>query len=197
MSGETLSVSQVLALAKQVLEDGTGPVWVEGELTGFKRHQPSGHLYFDMKDGRGRISCVMWRDGARRLRFDPADGILVRAHGRLGIYEIQGRLQLYADALEPAGLGALQAALEALKRDWRRKGSSRRSASAPCRSILERIGVVTSSSGAAVRDVLRVLGERWPIAEVILRPCAVQRSGRGGADRRSARGYRPRARRWI
>jgi exodeoxyribonuclease VII large subunit len=174
VSGETLSVSQVLALAKQVLEDGTGPVWVEGELTGFKRHQPSGHLYFDMKDGRGRISCVMWRDGARRLRFDPVDGLLVRAHGRLGIYEIQGRLQLYADALEPAGLGALQAALEALKQRLAQEGLFEAERKRPLPRYPQRIGVVTSSSGAAVRDVLRVLGERWPVADVVLRPCAVQ-----------------------
>lgn len=132
MNGATLSVSQVLALAKQVLEDGTGPVWVEGELTGFKRHQPSGHLYFDMKDGRGRISCVMWRETAKRLRFEPMDGLVVRAHGRLGIYEVQGRLQLYADALEPAGLGALQAALEALKQRLAAEGLFSRIESGLC-----------------------------------------------------------------
>jgi exodeoxyribonuclease VII large subunit len=174
VSVETLSVSQLLTLAKQVLEDGTGPVWVEGELTGFKRHQPSGHLYFDMKDARGRISCVMWRDAAKRLRFDPADGIQVRAHGRLGIYEVQGRLQLYADALEPAGLGALQAALEALKQRLAEDGlfAAERKRALP--RYPHRIGVVTSGSGAAWRDVLRVLGERWPIAEVVFRPCAVQ-----------------------
>jgi exodeoxyribonuclease VII large subunit len=174
VTAETLSVSQLLALAKQVLEDATGPVWVEGELTGFKRHQPSGHLYFDMKDARGRISCVMWRDAARRLRFDPTDGLLVRAHGRLGIYEVQGRLQLYADGLEPAGMGALQAALEALKQKLAAEGlfASERKRALP--KMPQRIGVVTSMSGAAVRDVLRVLAERWPLAEVVLRPCAVQ-----------------------
>jgi exodeoxyribonuclease VII large subunit len=174
VSGETLSVSQLLALAKQAIEDGTGPVWVEGELTGFKRHQPSGHLYFDMKDAKGRISCVMWRDGARRLRFDPADGLMVRVHGRLGLYEVQGRLQLYADALEPAGLGALQAALEALKRRLADEGLFAAERKRPLPRYPERVGVVTSSSGAAVRDVVRVLGERWPVAEVVLRPCAVQ-----------------------
>lgn len=174
MTAETLSVSQLLAFAKQVLEDATGPVWVEGELTGFKRHQPSGHLYFDMKDARGRISCVMWRDAARRLRFEPADGLLVRAHGRLGIYEVQGRLQLYADALEPAGMGALQAALEALKQKLAAEGLFAGERKRLLPKMPQMIGVVTSSSGAAVRDVLRVLGERWPLAEVVLRPCAVQ-----------------------
>ena len=115
MSVEVLTVTQAIARVREVIEEGTGPFWVDGELSGFKRHLPSGHLYFDLKDGRSRISCVMWREQARRLRFEPADGMQLRAHGRFGVYEVQGRLQLYADALEPAGLGELQAALERLK----------------------------------------------------------------------------------
>jgi exodeoxyribonuclease VII large subunit len=174
MSMETLSVSEVLALAKRAIDVGTGPVWVVGEVSGFKRHQPSGHLYFDMKDGRGRISCVQWRDSARKLRFDPLDGMLVRAHGRLGVYESQGRLQLYVDALEPAGIGELQAALEALKARLAAEGLFDPSRKRPLPPYPRRIGLATSNSGAAVRDVIRVLGERWPVAEVILRPCAVQ-----------------------
>ncbi len=177
MNNESLSVSQVLALAKEALERGTKPFWVEGELTGFKRHQPSGHLYFDLKDSRGRISCVQWRDSARRIRFEPADGMLVRAHGSLGIYEVQGRLQLYVDSLEPAGLGELQAALERLKLRLAEEGlfASERKRSLPEYPTL--IGVATSSTGAAVRDILRVLGERWPFAGIVLRPCQVQGEG--------------------
>jgi len=174
---ETLSVSEVLALAKRVLDSGTGPVWVSGELSGFKRHQPSGHLYFDMKDGRGRLSCVEWRESARRLRFDPVDGMLVRAHGRLGIYEPQGRLQLYVDSLEPAGIGELQAALDALKARLAAEGLFDSARKRPLPSYPRKIGLATSDSGAAVRDVLRVLKERWPVAEVVLRPCAVQGEG--------------------
>ncbi|MBD3162950.1 MAG: exodeoxyribonuclease VII large subunit, partial [Candidatus Eisenbacteria bacterium] len=171
---EILTVSEALALAKDAIEIGVGPLWVDGELSGFKRHRPSGHLYFDLKDNRGRVSCVMWRERARRLRFDPTDGMQVRVHGRFGIYEVQGRLQVYADALEPAGLGELQAALERLKTRLAEEGlfaSERKRALPPFPSV---IGVATSDSGAALRDVLRVLGQRWPIAEVLLRPCAVQ-----------------------
>lgn len=174
MSEGTLSVSEVLALAKRAIDAGTGAVWVIGEISGFKRHQPSGHLYFDMKDGRGRIACVQWKENARRVRFTPADGMLVRAHGRLGIYESQGRLQLYIDAMEPAGIGELQAALEALKARLAAEGIFDAARKRPLPPYPRKIGLVTSSSGAAVKDVMRVLGERWPIAEVILRPCAVQ-----------------------
>lgn len=151
-----------------------------GELSGFKRHHPSGHLYFDLKDPQGRISCVQWRDSARRLRFEPADGMEVRAHGRLGIYEVQGRLQLYVDALEPSGLGELQAALERLKARLAAEGLFDPARKRPIPPYPERIGVATSATGAAVRDILRVLGERWPVAEVILRPCPVQ--GEGAAE---------------
>lgn len=180
MSPETLTVSQVLALAKEAIEQGTGPVWVAGELTGFKRHQPSGHLYFDLKDGKGRVSCVQWRDSARKIRFEPADGMQVRAHGSLGIYEVQGRLQLYVDALEPAGLGELQAALERLKARLAEEGLFAAERKRPIPAFPEKIGVATSATGAAVRDILRVLGERWPFAEVVLRPCQVQ--GEGAAE---------------
>ncbi len=180
MSEATLTVTQILAIAKEAIEEGTGPVWVMGELSGFKRHQPSGHLYFDMKDGRCRISCVQWRDTARRLRFEPQDGMLVRVHGRLGVYEAQGRMQLYADALEPAGLGELQAALERLKAKLAEEGlfAAERKRPLPCYPL--RIGVATSGTGAAVADILRVLGARWPVAEVVLRPCQVQ--GEGAAE---------------
>jgi len=144
VSPEALSVSEVLALAKQVLEEGTGPVWVTGELSGFKRHQPSGHLYFDLKDGRSRLSCVQWREQAKRLRFEPADGMLVRAHGRLGIYEVQGRLQLYVDSLEPAGLGALQAALEVLKNQLAQEGLFANERKRALPSFPQRIGVANA-----------------------------------------------------
>jgi exodeoxyribonuclease VII large subunit len=174
MSARTLTVSEVLALAKKVIDEGTGPVWVTGEISGFKRHQPSGHLYFDMKDGRGRICCVQWRESARRLRFDPVDGLLVRAHGRLGLYEAQGRLQLYVDALEPAGIGELQAALERLKTRLLAEGLFDSGRKRPLPPYPRAIGLATSDSGAAVRDVLHVLKERWPVALVHLRPCAVQ-----------------------
>jgi len=180
MSGEVLSVSQLLALAKDAIETGTEPAWVAGEITGCKRHQPSGHLYFDLKDSKTRVACVMWRDAARKLRFEPADGIEVRAHGSLGIYEVQGRLQLYVDAIEPAGLGELQAALERLKARLAEEGLFALERKRPLPPFPEKIGVVTSPTGAAVRDITRVLGERWPLAEVILSPCQVQ--GEGAAE---------------
>ena len=174
MSRDGLTVSEALALAKDAIDAGVGPLRVDGELSGFKRHRPSGHLYFDLKDARSRLSCVMWREAARRLRFEPADGMLVRAQGRFGIYEVQGRLQLYAEALEPAGLGDLHAALERLKERLAAEGLFATERKRPLPRFPERIGVATSDSGAAIRDILRVLGQRWPVAEVVLRPCAVQ-----------------------
>lgn len=170
-------MTQALLMAKEAIDRSIGPVWVEGEISGFKRHHPSGHLYFELKDGRSRISCVQWRDSARRLRFEPLDGVLVRAHGRLGIYEVQGKLQLYVDALEPAGLGALQAALEKLKGRLAAEGlfDPGRKRSLPAFPM--KIGLATSSTGAAIKDMLRVLNERWPVAEVVLRPCQVQGDG--------------------
>lgn len=179
MSGECLSVSQALSLAKEAIEEGIGPLWVEGELSGFKRHSPSGHLYFDLKDARGRISCVMWRAKGARLRFEPVDGMQIRANGRLGIYEVQGRLQLYVESLEPAGLGELQAALERLKARLAEEGLFDLDRKRPLPKYPEQIGVVTSSAGAAVRDIFRVLEERWPIARIVFRPCAVQGEGAG------------------
>ncbi|MFB3909855.1 MAG: exodeoxyribonuclease VII large subunit [Candidatus Eisenbacteria bacterium] len=187
MPDQTLQVSDLLALAKGALDRGTGPVWVVGELTGFRRHQPSGHLYFEMKDGKGRICCVQWRDSARRIRFSPADGMQVRAHGRLGIYEPQGRLQLYVDTLLPAGFGELQAALERLKQRLAAEGLFAPERKRPIPRYPLAIGVATSPAGAAVRDILRVLGERWPVAEVWLCPCAVQGEGAAAEIVRSLR----------
>jgi hypothetical protein len=148
-------------------------------LTGFKRHHPSGHLYYDMKDSRGRVSCVQWRDSAKRLRFEPADGMQVRAHGSLGIYEVQGRLQLYVDALQPSGLGELQAALERLKARLAEEGLFAPERKRAIPAFPGMIGVITSPTGAAVRDIFRVLRERWPVAEIIFRPCQVQGEGAG------------------
>ncbi len=174
MRPEAIRVSDLLLLAKKAIEAGTGPVWVVGEISSFKRHLPSGHLYFDLKDGNARISCVSWKETARRMRFDPQDGLLVRAHGTLGIYEVQGRLQFYVDGMEPAGIGELQAAFEALKRRLADEGLFDEARKVPLPRYPHRIGLATSPAGAAIRDVLRVLKERWPLAEVIFHPCAVQ-----------------------
>ncbi len=180
MNGESLTVTQAVGLAKRAIEEGVAPLWVEGELSGFKRHLRSGHLYFDLKDAHSRVSCVMWRDSARRLRFDPSDGLSVRAHGRFGVYDVQGRLQIYADALEPAGLGELAAALERLKARLAAEGLFDPERKRPLPVYPSRIGVATSPTGAAIRDILRVLGARWPTAEVVHFACSVQGSQAAG-----------------
>lgn len=187
MRPEAIRVSELMQIAKAAIEEGTGPVWVVGEISGFKRHFPSGHLYFDLKDGNARIACVAWKEMARRLRFEPQDGLLVRAHGRLGIYEVQGRLQFYADAMEPAGIGELQAAFELLKRRLSAEGLFDEDRKIPLPRFPARIGVATSPAGAAIRDVLRVLKERWPVAEVVIHPCAVQGSEAAGEIVRALR----------
>jgi exodeoxyribonuclease VII large subunit len=171
-----LSVSALSARLKGVIERSFAGVVVEGEISNFRRWS-SGHLYFTLKDDFAQIRAVMFRTTVRQLRFRPEDGLRVVARGRISLYEVKGEYQIICDALEPHGLGALQAAFDDLKRRLQAEGLFDQSRKRPLPVLPRRIGVVTSLDGAAVRDVLRVLTARYPSARVVIRPARVQGEG--------------------
>lgn len=157
-----MSVAHAVRVARRVLEEQIGPLWIEGETTSVSRPS-SGHVYFALKDQRAQIRAVMWRADARRLKFRLQDGQQLRVHGHMSLYERDGKFQLYVRYAEPAGLGADALALEQLKRKLAAEGlfDPARKRSLP--RLPRRIGVVTSKSGAAVRDIIRTVHRRFPI----------------------------------
>ena len=148
-------------------------VWVQGEISNLSR-PASGHVYFTLKDSGAALRCVMWKGDAARLRFAPQDGSAVEAHGRIGIYEVSGQYQLYADNLRPLGEGALYQEFLRLKALLEAEGLFDQSRKRPIPELPHRIGIVTSSTGAALRDMLQTLQRRMPLAEVILASTPVQ-----------------------
>ncbi len=152
-----------------VLQD----IWVEGEISNVSR-PASGHVYFTLKDAGAALRCVMWKSSAGRLDLTLGDGLAVACHGKIGVYEVSGQYQLYVDRITPAGEGALYQEFLRLKAELEADGlfdASRKKLIPP---QPRRIGIVTSESGAALRDVLNTLRRRLPLAEVILAPSAVQ-----------------------
>ena len=171
-----LSVSALTGLIKGTLAEAFPALWVKGELTGFKRYG-SGHLYFSLKDEGAVLGCVMWKGRAGRLAFEPQDGLEVEAFGAISVYEPQGRYQLVVDELRPAGVGALLLALEDLKKRLAAEGLFDAARKPPLPRYPARIGLVTSPSGAAVRDLVKVLRARWPSIGIVLAPVRVQGEG--------------------
>ena len=166
------SVSDLVRAAARTIEGRFGMVSVEGEISNFSAPR-SGHLYFTLKDSEAQLPSVMFRSQAERLKFQPHDGLVVRARGRCSIFEGQGKFQLYVDALEPAGLGALQLAFEQLKKKLAAEGLFDPARKRPLPRWPGRIGIVTSPTGAAVRDILRI-AERRGRARFLVSPCQVQ-----------------------
>jgi len=166
------SVSQLVQLASRAVEARFGDVWVEGEVSNLKKPS-SGHLYFTLKDARAQLAVVMFRAAASRLRFQLEDGQKLRCRGKLCIYDAQGRFQLTAEHAEPDGAGALQVAFEQLKRKLEGEGLFDPAKKKPLPRLPRRIAVVTSLTGAALRDILRVLHDRCPV-HVTVCPTAVQ-----------------------
>lgn len=178
MSAHTnvLTVTQLNTYVKSILEGDRNlqVVYVQGEISNFTDHYRSGHLYFSLKDSGGVIKAVMFAGNARRLRFKPEDGMKVLVCGKVSLYEVTGQYQFYVNELQPVGAGALAIAFEQLKNRLEKEGlfaEERKKALPRCP---ERIGVVTSPTGAAVRDILNILSRRWPLSEVILCPVLVQ-----------------------
>ncbi len=156
---------------------------VSGEIRDFKRHT-SGHCYFSLKDESGILPCVMWASKCRNVKFSPEDGIAVLATGHIDVYMVGGKYQLYVDKLEPAGVGALQLAFEQMVKKLRDKGFFDEVRKKPLPAYPERIGIVTSESGAAVHDIVDSIRGRWPCVKLFLYPVSVQ--GEGASDKIAA-----------
>ena len=169
------SVSEVSAYLKDLLESdhNLADLWVQGEISNFSQPR-SGHLYFTLKDASAALKCVMWRNMAQRLQFLLRDGDAVEVHGSLSVYEAGGQYQLYADLIRPVGEGALYQEFLRLKAQLEAEGlfDPERKRSIP--EWPRRIGIVTSPTGAALRDMLNTLRRRYPLVKVILAPTAVQ-----------------------
>ncbi len=171
----TLSVTEVNHYVKQLLD--TDPllsrVTVRGEISNYKMY-PSGHHYFTLKDAESSLRCVMFRSAAARLRFRPENGMAVTGSGRISVFPRDGAYQFYVEALHPEGAGDLQVAFAQLKEKLEKEGLFDPAHKKPLPRYPGRIAVITSSAGAAVRDIIRVLGKRWPLAEVLVLPVRVQ-----------------------
>ena len=169
-------VSEITERIGDLLENAFRDVWIEGEVSNYHAAQ-SGHLYFTLKDARSQIRCVCFRDQVRGLKFRPEDGLHVTVRGSLGVYEPRGEYQIYVSHIEPVGLGALQLAFEQLKKRLQDEGLFDEARKKPLPVLPRCIGVVTSPTGAAIRDILRVLKRRFANVHVQLYPVKVQGEG--------------------
>jgi exodeoxyribonuclease VII large subunit len=178
-SRQALSVTQLVRMVSDTLEANLGEFWVTGEVSN-ARIPASGHLYFTLKDDRSAISVVMFRGALSRLRFTVEDGMAMVVRGRVNVFEVRGALQVIASAMEPRGVGALQVAFEQLKRRLEAEGLFDAARKRPLPFLPRTVGVVTARGGAGLRDILRVMLDRFPNLHVIVRPAKVQ--GEGAAD---------------
>ncbi len=174
-----LTISELTHDLKEVLENIFQDVWVEGEISNL-RSPGSGHSYFSLKDAQSTLRCVLFRNAGARLKFALSDGMQVIASGRIGIYGRDGQYQLYVDTLQPKGAGALQMAFEQLKARLAQEGLFDEARKKSLPFLPGTIGVVTSPTGAVIRDILQVLERRFPRAHVVINPVRVQ--GQGAAE---------------
>lgn len=173
---QVLTVTELTTKVRRLIEKEVGQVWVTGEVTNL-RIQSSGHSYFTIKDGGAQLNCVLFRGEAAANREFLQDGQKLILQGDLTVYEARGQYQLIVRAIEPQGIGALQAAFEKLKRKLQAEGLFAQERKRPLPRFPQRIGLVTSPTGAAIRDVLHVIERRQPSLKVILAPCRVQGEG--------------------
>jgi len=174
------SVSSLLQATKALLDVEFGTVWVEGEISNLAR-PASGHLYFTLKDDKAQVRCALFRAQRTRISVEPENGLLVKARVRVSLYEPRGDFQLIVDTLEPAGVGALQQAFEALKLKLLNEGLFASEAKQALPDLPKRIGVITSPSGAVIHDILTTLRRRFPAIQVLVVPVPVQ--GAGAAEK--------------
>src|SRR6476660_6623423 len=153
---KVLTVAELTRSIRGLLETKFGAVWVQGEISNYKPH-PNGHQYFTLKDQRAAIACVIWRDTMAPLKQPLVDGAQVQVYGTVTVFEARGQYQLSVQILQPRGVGLLQAKFEALKRKLQAEGLFAPERKRPLPKFPHRIGIVTSPSGAAVRDILNVL----------------------------------------
>ena len=171
MEGQIYTVSEVNGFIKNVI-DGIpqlSGIYIRGELSNYKIY-PSGHHYFTLKDGEGALRCVMFKGSAMKLRFRPENGMQVIAYGRISVFPRDGAYQLYCSQLSPDGVGDLYVAFEQLKDKLYREGLFDEGHKKPLPRYPQRIAIVTSSAGAAIHDMIRILRRRYPIARVLLLP---------------------------
>jgi len=175
-TNSAISVSQLTAQIKNILEGEFDSIWVSGEISNFKHHY-SGHMYFTLKDDSAEIKVVMFKGFNQYLRFKPEDGMQVLANGKLSVYEQRGQYQLILKQLEPSGIGTLYLAFEALKKQLAEEGlfDSDRKMELP--KYPNTVGVITSQSGAAVQDIFQILERRAPFVDIVLRATKVQGEG--------------------
>jgi exodeoxyribonuclease VII large subunit len=175
-TSKVLTVSELTRSIRGTLETKFGAVWVQGEISNYKLH-PSGHQYFTLKDARAQIACVIFRNTMPPLRQPLADGAQVQVYGQVSVFEARGQYQLSVQILQPRGLGLLQAKFEALKRKLEAEGLFAAVRKRPLPKFPRRIGIVTSPSSAAIRDILNVLKRRAPWLEILINPVRVQGTG--------------------
>ncbi len=175
-SRSILSVSELNQIVKGALERELDYFWVVGEISNF-RVPPSGHCYFTLKDDNSQLSAVMFRSYAQGLGFQPENGMEALCFGRISLYPARGDLQLYVETVEPKGQGALYLAFEQLKKRLWEEGLCNEERKKPLPVLPRSIGIVTSPRGAALRDMLRILGDRFPERRIVIRPVKVQGEG--------------------
>lgn len=171
-----VSVSELNTFIKMLLESAPtlNDVYVKGEISNFKNHISSGHFYFSLKDKDSQIKAVMFRSSASKMKFVPENGMMVVAHGRVASYVRDGQYQLYADSMEPDGVGALYIAFEQLKQRLAAQGVFAPEKKKSLPKIPKTIGVITSPTGAAVRDIINIATRRFPFAKIVVYPALVQ-----------------------
>jgi exodeoxyribonuclease VII large subunit len=175
---QVLTVSELNATIRDLLENELQNVWVEGEISN-ARVWNTGHMYFTLKDGASQIKAVMFRSAVRYLKFKPEDGLKVVARGKVSVYDPKGEYQIICEHMEPKGLGSLQQAFEQLKKKLAAEGLFDQARKRPLPALPRRIGLVTSIDGAALRDMIRVLRRRYPNAHLVISPTRVQGEGAG------------------
>ncbi len=173
---QVYTVAELTARVRDVLEQQVPPFWVEGEISNL-RVPGSGHAYFTLKDDQAQIRAVLFRNRLRRIRFEPADGLHVVAFGSLEVYAPRGEYQMVVELMEPKGLGALQVAFEQLKARLQTEGLFDAGRKRPLPRFPRKIGIVTSPTGAAIRDMLRVIARRFGDLHIVVRPVRVQGEG--------------------
>ena len=176
---QVLTVSQLTAKIRDLLARNFTDIWVEGEISNCREAQ-SGHIYFTLKDDRAQVRCVFFKQQQRGIKFRPEDGLHVTVRGSISVYEARGEYQIYVENIEPVGLGALQLAFEQLKKRLEAEGLFSAARKKPLPLLPNRIGLITSPRGAAVRDVVRILRRRFPNVHLTVYPVRVQ--GEGSAE---------------
>ncbi len=172
----TITVAQLNTYVKSLIENDARLAFlnVSGEISNFKNHFASGHWYFTLKDKQASIRCVMFRASASRVKFEVSDGLAVVIKGRVSLYEKDGQYQFYAEEMHPLGEGDLSLAFKQVKEKLEKEGLFKPDTKRPLAKFPKKIAVITSDTGAAVRDIFNILNERYPIAQIVMCPCLVQ-----------------------